>query len=114
LAFQYKLRQKIFPTHLARRSRDLPTNDKNGLPWRKRFSWHYALKKANQAPNRTRNLSYAHHSTHYFDYRATRSVTSLAIQHGLGLLPERRDRINLIDSNNPRRDGATVRRGTKA
>jgi hypothetical protein len=30
--------QKIFPTHLARRSRDLPTNDKNGAPPRKLFS----------------------------------------------------------------------------
>jgi hypothetical protein len=38
LPFQFKLGQKIFPTHLARRSRDLPTNDKNRASPRKRFS----------------------------------------------------------------------------
>jgi sterol desaturase/sphingolipid hydroxylase (fatty acid hydroxylase superfamily) len=37
LPFQFKLGQKIFPTHLARRSRDLPTNDKNRASLRKRF-----------------------------------------------------------------------------
>ncbi len=44
-AIGIKFGQKIFPTHPARRSRDLPTNDKNGLPSRKRFSWRQVQKK---------------------------------------------------------------------
>jgi len=38
LPSQFKLGQKIFPTHLAGRSRDLPTNDKKRPLSRKRFS----------------------------------------------------------------------------
>jgi hypothetical protein len=105
---------KNFPDASARCSRDLPTNDKNGLPSRKRFSWRGALKKADQAPDRPRSLGDAHYSTHYFDYRVAWSSAGLAIQHWLGLLPKRRDRINLVDCDNPRRDGAIVRRGTRA
>jgi hypothetical protein len=49
LPFQFKLGQKICPTHPARRSRDLPTNDKNRPFPRKLFSTHAfqpSIKKA--------------------------------------------------------------------
>src|ERR1700737_735973 len=66
-AISIQTQAKIFPTHLARRSRDLPTNDKNGLPSRKRFSRNEVLEKGNQALNRLRSLGYADHSTDYSD-----------------------------------------------
>jgi sterol desaturase/sphingolipid hydroxylase (fatty acid hydroxylase superfamily) len=49
LPSQFKFGQKIFPTHLARRSRDLPTNDKNGAPRCKRFSKAEFFKKKQTA-----------------------------------------------------------------
>src|SRR6184192_3914957 len=44
--------QKIFPTHPARRSRDLPTNDKNGNSPRKRFSMPNNFETTNREPAR--------------------------------------------------------------
>ena len=41
---KYKFGQKIFPTHRARRSRDLPTNDKNSS-CRAQAVLHFALQK---------------------------------------------------------------------
>jgi hypothetical protein len=113
-AISIQTQAKIFPTHLARRSRDLPTNDKNGLPSRKRFSRNEVLEKSNQALSRLRSLGYADHSTDYSDPIVAWRSAHLAIQHWLGLLPKRRTGINFADRGNPRLDGATVTSETSA
>jgi uncharacterized membrane protein YdfJ with MMPL/SSD domain len=52
LPFQFELGQKIFPTHRPECSRDLPTNDKNAHPLRKRFSKPNNFETTNRAPTR--------------------------------------------------------------
>src|ERR1700719_4948788 len=71
----------------TRRSRDLPTNDKNGTSARKRFSspGDFA-KKNNQPPRRLRRKVNAHYFTPHPDSVVDRSFARVAIQHRLGLL----------------------------
>jgi hypothetical protein len=109
LPFQIKLGQKIFPTHPARRSRDLPTNDKNRASLRKRFSSpdNFA-KKNDQPPRRLRSKVDAHYSTSHLDSVIARSFADLAVQRRLGLLSKRRARIDSIDRDNSRLDEASL------
>jgi hypothetical protein len=78
LPFESTLGQKIFPTHLARRSRDLPTNDKKAAQWRKRFS-NQVNEKGNQAAHRLRSLVNAHYSIHCPDHIAVGSLARVAV-----------------------------------
>src|ERR1700719_2142281 len=82
----------------TRRSRDLPTNDKNGTSARKRFSspGDFA-KKNNQPPRRLRRKVNAHYFTPHPDSVVDRSFARVAIQHRLGLLSKRRARIDPFD-----------------
>jgi len=111
LPFQFKLGQKIFPTHPARRSRDLPTNDKNRPFPRKLFSTHAfqpSIKKSDHPPRRLRKKDDAHYSIDHSDSFAARSFADLAVQHRLGLLSKRRARIDSVDRDNSRPGGATL------
>src|SRR5213082_1479616 len=103
LPFQFKLGQKIVPTHQARRSRDLPTNDKNRPFPRTLFSTHAfqpSIKKSDHPPRRLRKKDDAHYSIDHSDSLAARSFADLAVQHRLGLLSKRRARIDSVDRDN--------------
>src|SRR5260370_20722853 len=94
-AISIQTRAKIFPTHLARRSQDLPTNDKNRPLPCKRFSMHAfqaSVKKSDHPPRRLRRKDDAHYSIDHSDYSIARSFTHMAIQRRLGLLSKRRTR----------------------
>src|SRR5207302_800805 len=94
---------------LTRRNRDLPTNDKNGAPSRKRFSKAGEnLKKGNRRSRRPRSKDDAHYSTPHFNSVIDRSFAGVAIQHRLGLLSKRRAGIDPGDRGNPRRDGKSL------
>ena len=64
-------------------------------------------------PARPRSQGNAHYSTNNSDCPVAGSSARLAIQRWLGLLSKRRDRIDSIDSDNPRRDGAGVKSETE-
>jgi len=55
-----------------------------------------------------RSSDNAHYSSYHPDYFGGRGVARMAVQHRMGLLPERRTRGDSVDHYNSRRDGETV------
>ena len=65
-------------------------------------------KKSDHLPRRLRRKGDAHYSIDHSDYSVARSFADMAVQHRLGLLSERRARIDSSDRDNSRLDEATL------
>src|SRR5437660_4682814 len=95
------------PDASARRSRDLPTNDRKRWRRCKRFqSAGLDIATTLSAGIACRD---AHYSADYSDSSLARSAAQLAVQLGLGLLSEWYARTSSVDPNNPRPDGSPLR-----
>jgi hypothetical protein len=64
--------------------------------------------KGDRVGRRLRSNVNAYYSIPHPDSIVARSFADLAIQHRLGLLSKRRARIDSVDRNNSRRNGATL------